>query len=121
MAAHSSRFRPPEGNPDALLRLRANAPLPTGLGEGVVDWSRPETGNRVRRCAFLLATPPILAAGGSGSPSLTGSAGAHIHGQVLLGVVVTAITAYLSVRCLVRYFRTRTLIPSPSTAWPLVA
>ena len=63
------------------------------------------------RFAFLLATPPILAAGVLKLPSLAGSAGAHIHGQVLLGVVVTAITAYLSVRFLVRYFQTRTLTP----------
>ena len=63
------------------------------------------------RFAFLLATPPILAAGLLKLPSLTGAAGAHIHGQVLLGVVVTAITAYLSVRFLVRYFQTRTLTP----------
>jgi len=63
------------------------------------------------RFAFLLATPPILAAGVLKLPSLAGTAGAHIHGQVILGVVVTAITAYLSVRYLVRYFQTRTLIP----------
>jgi undecaprenyl-diphosphatase len=63
------------------------------------------------RFAFLLATPPILAAGVLKLPSLAGTAGAHIHGQVLLGVIVTAITAYLSVRFLVRYFQTRTLTP----------
>jgi undecaprenyl-diphosphatase len=63
------------------------------------------------RFAFLLATPPILAAGVLKLPSLTGTAGAHIHGQILLGVVVTAITAYLSVRFLLRYFHTRTLTP----------
>jgi undecaprenyl-diphosphatase len=63
------------------------------------------------RFAFLLATPPILAAGMLKLPSLAGPAGAHIHGQVLLGVAVTAITAYLSVRFLVRYFQTRTLTP----------
>jgi undecaprenyl-diphosphatase len=63
------------------------------------------------RFAFLLATPPILAAGVLKLPSLAGSAGAHIHGQVVLGVVVTAVTAYLSVRFLVRYFETRTLTP----------
>jgi undecaprenyl-diphosphatase len=63
------------------------------------------------RFAFLLATPPILAAGLLKLPSLAGTAGAHIHGQVLLGVVVTAFTAYLSVRYLVRYFQTRTLTP----------
>jgi undecaprenyl-diphosphatase len=63
------------------------------------------------RFSFLLATPPILAAGVLKLPSLAGSAGAHIHGQVVLGVVVTAVTAYLSVRFLVRYFETRTLTP----------
>jgi undecaprenyl-diphosphatase len=63
------------------------------------------------RFAFLLATPPILAAGVLKLPSLTGSAGANIHGQVIVGVIVTAITAYLSVRFLVRYFETRTLTP----------
>jgi undecaprenyl-diphosphatase len=63
------------------------------------------------RFAFLLATPPILAAGVLKLPSLAGTAGAHIHGQVLLGVVVTALTAYLSVRFLVRWFQTRTLTP----------
>jgi undecaprenyl-diphosphatase len=49
------------------------------------------------RFAFLQAPPPILAAGVLKLPSLADSAGAHIHGQVVLGVVVTAITAYLSV------------------------
>jgi undecaprenyl-diphosphatase len=63
------------------------------------------------RFAFMLATPPILAAGVLKLPSLAGPAGAHIHGQVLLGVVVTAVTAYLSVRFLVRWFKTRTLTP----------
>jgi undecaprenyl-diphosphatase len=63
------------------------------------------------RFAFLLATPPILAAGVLKLPSLAGTAGTHIHGQILLGVVVTAVTAYLSVRFLLRYFQTRTLTP----------
>jgi undecaprenyl-diphosphatase len=63
------------------------------------------------RFAFLLATPPILAAGVLKLPSLFGHAGAHIHGQVAVGVVITGVTAYLSVRYLVRYFRTRTLLP----------
>lgn len=64
------------------------------------------------RFAFLLATPPILAAGLLKLPSLTGSAGAHIHGQTVVGVIVTGITAYVSVRYLVRYFRKgRTLTP----------
>src|SRR4051794_30493795 len=63
------------------------------------------------RFAFLLATPVILAAGVLKLPTLAGSAGDHIHGQVAVGVVITGITAYLSVRFLVKYFETRTLTP----------
>jgi undecaprenyl-diphosphatase len=63
------------------------------------------------RFGFLLATPAILAAGLFKLPSLAGSAGAHIHGQVALGVVVAGVAAYLSVRFLMRYFQTRTLTP----------
>ena len=63
------------------------------------------------RFAFLLATPVILAAGVLKVPSLLGSAGAHIHGQVVVGVIVCGIAAYLSVRFLVRWFQTRTLTP----------
>jgi undecaprenyl-diphosphatase len=63
------------------------------------------------RFAFLLATPVILAAGVLKIPSLAGPAGAHIHGQAAVGVVVCAIAAYLSVRFLVRWFTTRTLTP----------
>src|SRR4051794_8538256 len=58
------------------------------------------------RFAFLLATPVILAAGVLKLPSLAGHAGDHIHGQVLVGSVITGVTAYLSVRYLVRYFET---------------
>ena len=63
------------------------------------------------RFAFLLATPVILAAGVLKVPSLLGPAGAHIHGQVVLGVIVCGIASYLSVRFLVRWFQTRTLTP----------
>jgi undecaprenyl-diphosphatase len=63
------------------------------------------------RFAFLLATPVILAAGLLKIPSLAGPAGAHIHGQVVVGVIVCGIAAYLSVRFLVRWFETRTLTP----------
>jgi undecaprenyl-diphosphatase len=63
------------------------------------------------RFSFLLATPVILAAGLLKVPSLAGSAGAHIHGQVLVGALVAGVAAYLSVRYLTRYFETRTLTP----------
>lgn len=63
------------------------------------------------RFAFLLATPVILAAGVLKLPTLFGSAGAHIHGQAAVGFVITGLAAYVSVRWLVRYFRTGTLTP----------
>jgi undecaprenyl-diphosphatase len=63
------------------------------------------------RFAFLLATPVILAAGVLKIPSLAGPAGAHIHGQVAVGFIVCGIAAYVSVRFLVRWFQTRTLVP----------
>ena len=63
------------------------------------------------RFAFLLATPVILAAGVLKVPSLAGPAGAHIHGQVVVGFIICGIAAYLSVRFLLRWFQTRTLTP----------
>jgi undecaprenyl-diphosphatase len=63
------------------------------------------------RFAFLLATPVILAAGVLKLPSLFGPAGADIHGQVVVGSLVCGVTAYFTVRFLVRYFETRTLMP----------
>ena len=63
------------------------------------------------RFAFLLATPVILAAGVLKVPDLTGPLGNGIHGQILVGSLLSGIGAYLSVRFLVRYFQTRTLTP----------
>jgi undecaprenyl-diphosphatase len=63
------------------------------------------------RFAFLLATPVILAAGALKVPDLTGSLGKGIHGQILVGSILSGVGAYLSVRFLMRYFRTRTLYP----------
>jgi undecaprenyl-diphosphatase len=63
------------------------------------------------RYAFLLATPVILAAGALKVPDLLGPLGNGIRGPVLLGSVLSGIGAYLSVRFLLRYLRTRTLTP----------
>jgi undecaprenyl-diphosphatase len=63
------------------------------------------------RFAFLLATPVILAAGALKIPDLIGPLGQGIRGQILLGSVLSGVGAYLSVRFLLRYLRTRTLTP----------
>jgi undecaprenyl-diphosphatase len=63
------------------------------------------------RFSFLLATPVILAAGLLKIPDLTGPLGNGIHGQVLVGSLLSGTGAYLSVRFLTRYFETRTLTP----------
>jgi len=63
------------------------------------------------RFAFLLATPVILAAGALKIPDLLGPLGNGIRGQIVLGSVLSGIGAYLSVRFLLRYLRTRTLTP----------
>ena len=63
------------------------------------------------RFAFLLATLVILAAGVLKIPDLMGPLGNGIHGQVVVGSVLSGVGAYVSVKYLVRYFQTRTLTP----------
>ncbi len=63
------------------------------------------------RYAFLLATPIILAAGLFKLPDLTGPLGNGIRGQSVLAAVCAAIGAIVSVHWLLRYFKTRTLVP----------
>jgi undecaprenyl-diphosphatase len=63
------------------------------------------------RFAFLLATPVILAAGIVKLPDLLGHMGDGIRGQALVACVAAAITAVITVRFLVGYFKTRTLNP----------
>ena len=63
------------------------------------------------RFAFLLATPVILAAGALKIPELTGPLGHGIHGQILVGSLLSGVGAYVSVRFLTKYFQTRTLTP----------
>jgi undecaprenyl-diphosphatase len=63
------------------------------------------------RFSFLLATPIILAAGVYKLPDLLGHNGDHIRGQVLVGSVVAAASAYFAVRFLVHYFQSKTLNP----------
>jgi undecaprenyl-diphosphatase len=63
------------------------------------------------RFAFLLATPIILAAGLVKLPELLGHAGDGIRGQAVVAMLVAAVTAVFTVAFLVKYFRTRTLVP----------
>jgi undecaprenyl-diphosphatase len=83
---------------------RSGVTMVTGMARGL---SREDAA----RFAFLLATPVILAAGALKIPDLMGPLGNGIRGQVLLASILSGIGAYLSVRFLVRYFRTRTLTP----------
>jgi undecaprenyl-diphosphatase len=63
------------------------------------------------RFAFLLATPIILAAAVLKLPEFAGSQGDGVRGPALVGALCSALTAYLAVRFLMRYFETRTLTP----------
>ncbi|HVV37103.1 MAG TPA: undecaprenyl-diphosphate phosphatase [Acidimicrobiales bacterium] len=63
------------------------------------------------RFTFLLATPIILAAGVYKLPDLTGPLGDGVRGQAIVGAVCAAAAALVSVHFLVRFFRTRTLLP----------
>lgn len=83
---------------------RSGATMVAGLTRGLSH-------EDAARFSFLLATPVILAAGVLKIPDLTGPLGAGIHGQVLVGSLISGIGAYLAVRFLVRYFETRTLTP----------
>jgi undecaprenyl-diphosphatase len=64
------------------------------------------------RFAFLLATPPILAAGVLKIGDLTGPlGGGGVRAAALIAAIVAAITAVFTVHFLTRYLRTRTLKP----------
>jgi len=83
---------------------RSGATMVAGLTQGLSH-------RDAARFSFLLATPVILAAGALKVPDLFGPLGAGIGGQILAGSTASFICAYLAVRFLERYFRTRTLIP----------
>jgi undecaprenyl-diphosphatase len=63
------------------------------------------------RFAFLLATPIIGAAAALKLPDLLGSQGDGVRGPALVGAAGAAVTAYLSVRFLMRFFETNRLTP----------
>jgi undecaprenyl-diphosphatase len=64
------------------------------------------------RFAFLLATPPILAAGVYKLGDLTGPLGnGGVRGAAVLAAVFAAVTAVVTVHFLTRYFKSRNLTP----------
>lgn len=63
------------------------------------------------RYAFLLATPIIGAAGVLKLPDLLGSAGDGVRGQALVGALAAALTTYLAVKFLLKFFETNRLTP----------
>jgi undecaprenyl-diphosphatase len=63
------------------------------------------------RFAFLLATPIIGAAGLLKLPELFGSAGDGVRGQALVGAIAAALTTYVAVKFLLRFFQTNRLTP----------
>jgi undecaprenyl-diphosphatase len=63
------------------------------------------------RFAFLLATPIIGAAAVLKLPDLMGSKGDGLRGPALVGALCAALTAYLAVRFLMRFFETNRLTP----------
>jgi undecaprenyl-diphosphatase len=63
------------------------------------------------RFAFLLATPIIGAAALLKLPELAGSQGNGVRGQALVGALCAAVAAWFSIKFLMRYFETNTLLP----------
>jgi len=63
------------------------------------------------RFSFLLATPIIGAAALLKLPDLFGATGDGVRGQALAASLCSAVTAWFSVRFLVRYFETNRLTP----------
>ena len=63
------------------------------------------------RYSFLLATPIIAAAGFLKLPELLGSAGDGVRGQALVGAIAAALTTYVAVKFLLRFFETNRLTP----------
>ena len=63
------------------------------------------------RFSFLLATPIIGAAAALKLPELLGSPGDHVRGQALVAALAAAVSAYLAVRFLLRFFETNRLTP----------
>jgi undecaprenyl-diphosphatase len=123
------RRRAPETDTDDDARLAKQVGYPQAVGVGAVQalalipgFSRSGAtmgggllvglSNRdAARFAFLLATPIIGAAAVLKLPELFGTNGDGVRGQALVGSLCSALTAYLAVRFLLRFFETNRLTP----------
>jgi undecaprenyl-diphosphatase len=83
---------------------RSGASMAGGLLSGLSN-------EEAARFSFLLATPVIGAAAVLKLPELFGSEGNGVRGPALVAAIGAALTAYLSVRFLMRYFETNRLTP----------
>jgi undecaprenyl-diphosphatase len=125
---HRRRARVDEHDDDARLARSLSTKSATGIGLAqalalIPGFSRSGaamSGGLLRglshrdaaRFSFLLATPIIFAAALLKLPGLLfGSAGSGIRGQALVGAVAAAVAAWLSIRFLLRYYKTNRLTP----------
>lgn len=63
------------------------------------------------RFGFLLATPAIFGAAALKLPELLGHQGNGVRGQALVAALCAGVTAYFSIRFLMRFFETNRLTP----------
>ena len=99
----------------AVIGVAQSSALIAGISrDGVVmtaGLARGLDNSDAARFGFLLATPPILAAGLYKFSDLTGPLGAGIRGPAVIAAVFAAITAVITVHFLTRYFKNRNLVP----------
>ncbi len=116
-----------EGDPDRRIAQRTGWGGATGVGTAqalalIPGFSRSGasmgggllvglSNEDAARYAFLLATPIIGAAAVLKLPDLLGSDGNGVRGQALVAALCSAVTAYLAVRFLMRFFETNRLTP----------
>jgi len=96
------------GTAQALALLPGFSRSGATMGGGLVAGLSNED---AARFAFLLATPIIGAAALLKLPDLLGSKGDGLRGPALVGALCAALTAYLAVRFLMRFFETNRLTP----------
>jgi undecaprenyl-diphosphatase len=123
------RRRAPETDSDDDVRIAKQVGFPQAFGVGAAQalalipgFSRSGatmgggllvglSNKDAARFAFLLATPIIGAAATLKLPELFGHQGDGVRGQALVGSLCSAVTAYLAVRFLLRFFETNRLTP----------